>query len=58
MPSSKEFATLLQIFFDAILRGASYLILKDVLEWLRDKVGCLSEFDFNNPETFEAESTQ
>ena len=48
----------MQIFFDAILRGASYLILKDFPEWLRDKVGGLSEFDFNNPETFEAESTQ
>ena len=58
VPSSEEFATLLQIFFDAILCGASYLILKDFPEWLRDKVGCLSEFDFNNPETFEAESTQ
>ena len=58
VPSSEEFVTLVQIFFDAILCGASYLILKDFLEWLRDKVGGLSEFDFNNPETFEAESTQ
>ena len=38
MASIEEFATLLRIFFDAILGGASYLILKDFLTWLREKV--------------------